>query len=94
MSHILQHTHRFAAGKFTASATPRWLLITMLALAITVGITSLNQPSEQVLPAPSVSSSVTEAKLLEVDLAPVRAPTEPALREEDLDMTSLRPHGG
>jgi hypothetical protein len=65
----------------------------MLALAVTVGIASLDPPSEQVLPASSVSSSVTEAKLLEV-VAPVRASTEPALREEDLDMTSLRPHGG
>lgn len=95
MSHLVQHQFRFAPEKITPSATKAWFVFAALALAATFGFTSLIEPSAQATPPSSPGApKAREAQPLKLDLAPVRALTEPALREEDLDMTSLRPHGG
>ena len=94
MSHILRHAHHLDAEKMTTSSMRGWLLAAMLVLAVIFALSSLREPAQD-LPISSATATVPAAKsLLQDGLAPGQAPTEPALRQEDLDMTSLRPHGG
>ena len=94
MSHILRHGHRFDSEMLTASSMRGWLLTAMLVLAVIFALVSLSEPPAQALPGPSATPTGTEAKLLGAEITPVHAPSEPALGQEDFDMTGLRPHGG
>lgn len=94
MSHFIQHTFRFVPMKGTSSPTTAWLLIATLVLAAIFGLSSLIEPSAQASSPSTAATKATEFQPTKLDLTPIRALTEPALREEDLNMTSLRPHGG
>ena len=95
MNHILQRTFDAPVGKVITSATAAWLLGAMLVLAVIVGVSALDR-NDRPPQARSLASNPTveTTKPTKVDYSPARLPTEPTLTEEDMGMTSLRPHGG
>jgi hypothetical protein len=97
MNHILQRTFDATAGKVVTSATAAWLAGAVLLLAVIVGMAALDR-NDDASQARSLASNTTVTTTFpkpgKVDDSAARLPTEPSLTEEDIGMTSLRPHGG
>jgi hypothetical protein len=97
MNHILQRTFDATPGKGVTSTAAAWLVGAMLVLAVIVGMAALHRnvgPSQARSLASNTTVTTMVPKPRKIDESPARLPTEPALTEEDIGMTRLRPHGG